>query len=363
LQNTKRILVAPLDWGLGHTSRCVPIIKELQLQEAKVIVACNVHQKMYLQQEVADVEYILREGYNIRYAKSKLGLMLRLVAQVPKLLSSIIGEHAWLQVIVETRKINGVISDNRYGLYTKKVPCIFITHQLQIQVPIGKSIVHRMNQYFIKQYRQCWVPDFDGENSLSGILSNADGYENVKKIGILSRFAKENHLVNHTQKPHSVLCILSGPEPQKTMLMQLMVNQIKEINYSLTIVGDANAETKTSSEKINYISIADTNTLHQLILSHQYIITRSGYSSMMDLHQLGRHAIIIPTPGQTEQEYLGEYLMQKKWHLSANQSSFNLQKSIVAFDKICFAKYGDDQNEKIVFNKTIADFLEICYEK
>jgi spore coat polysaccharide biosynthesis predicted glycosyltransferase SpsG len=358
LQNTKRILVAPLDWGLGHTSRCVPIIKELQAQHAQVVVTCNAQQKNYLEQEVQDVEYILQENEPMIYAKTKLGTALILLLQIPKLLMNIIREHAWLQIIAQTRRIDGVISDNRYGLYTKKAPSILITHQLQIQVPIGKSIMHRMNQYFIKQFRQCWVPDFDGENSLSGILSNADGYENVKKIGILSRFAKENHLVNHTQKPYSILCILSGPEPQKTMLMQMMVSQINETNYSLTIVGDANAEARISSEKINYISIADTNTLHQLILSHQYIITRSGYSSMMDLHKLGRHAIIIPTPGQTEQEYLAEYLMVKKWHYALTQNKFDLQNSINEFDKMHFEKFHIENQNKLAIS--VSEFLESC---
>jgi uncharacterized protein (TIGR00661 family) len=359
LQTSKRILIAPLDWGLGHTSRCIPIILELQLQNAIVIVACNEQQKKYLQKEVDNVEYILRKGYNIKYAKTKLGLILRIIAQVPKLISSIIGEHAWLQIIIQTRKINGVISDNRYGLFTKKVPCIFITHQLCIKVPFGKSIVHQMNQYFIRQYTRCWVPDFDGEKSRSGALSIADGYKNVKKIGMLSRFDFEKSRGTIINK-NTILCILSGPEPQRSLLLEAIQKQIANTINTCTIVGDTFADNRDLNPQIKYLAIADTNTLQTLIETHQYIITRSGYSTMMDLFALGRNAIIIPTPGQTEQEYLGEYLMQKKWHLSVSQKYFEMQKSIHAFDKMHFEKYDKSEMKNDVLHKTIEDFLEIC---
>jgi uncharacterized protein (TIGR00661 family) len=359
LQNSKRILVSPLDWGLGHTSRCVPIIKELQAQYATVVVACNEHQKNYLQNEVSDAEYILLKGYEVKYAKSKLGLIIRLILQVPKLITRIINEHAWLQIIIQTRKIDGVISDNRYGLFTKKVPTIFITHQLCIQVPIGKSIVHRINQYFIKQFKQCWVPDFDGNKSISGQLSIANDYTNVEKIGILSRFNnKKLNGINYKQ--NTILCILSGPEPQRSLLLELVQHQISTTQFFCTIVGDELAENRQSHPQITYMAIANTQTLQHLIQTHQYIITRSGYSSMMDLYALNRHAIVVPTPGQTEQEYLGDYLMKKKWHLSNNQNEFDLQKCIDNFNNFSFNEFERMQDTELILSKAITAFLGNC---
>jgi Glycosyltransferase family 28 C-terminal domain len=329
----------------------------LQAQNAFVMVAGNQLQIDYLQQEVTNVTYILLKGYDVKYAKTKLGLIFRLIVQVPKLFSIIFHEHYWLQIIIKTRKIDGVISDNRYGLFTKIVPCIFITHQLCIQVPMGKSIVHRMNQYFINQYNSCWVPDVDGENNMSGDLSNANDYINTKKIGILSRFSGVI-ISNNKIAKNTILCILSGPEPQRSMLLEMLEKQIKSTNYTLTIVGDDNADNRKPNPQIYYHNIADTHKLQTYIQSHQYIITRSGYSSLMDLHCLGRNAIIIPTPGQTEQEYLAEYLMKKKWHYALTQNKFDLQNSINEFDKMHFAKFHIENQNKLA--TSVSEFLESC---
>src|SRR5215211_2777028 len=155
----KRILVAPLDWGLGHATRCIPIIKELLSHGHEVILAAEGPVKILLKQEFPDIECLYLNGYRINYAETKKGLLLKLIVQLPKLFLSVWRERRWLQKAIEKNKIDIVISDNRFGLSNKKIYSIFITHQLLIKAPFLERWLQKLNYYFINQYAECWVPD------------------------------------------------------------------------------------------------------------------------------------------------------------------------------------------------------------
>ncbi|HET6999716.1 MAG TPA: hypothetical protein VFI33_00315 [Puia sp.] len=134
------VLVAPLDWGLGHATRCIPIINELILRGARVIVAANPAQNTLLKSEFSGIEFVEIPGYNIRY-KSGIFLKWSLLFRIPSIWRQMKRENTWLDEILRQRHIDAVISDNRYGLFHKSCPCIFLTHQLQIQSGIGHFVI------------------------------------------------------------------------------------------------------------------------------------------------------------------------------------------------------------------------------
>ena len=307
----KKILLAPLDWGLGHASRCVPLLNQLQQQNNQLIVACTTQQKKFLEQELKGLEFIDLFGYNIRYARV-LPLWVKIFLQLPKLCLVVRKERKWLAAYLEENKIDVVISDNRFGLYNSHVESIFITHQLNIQVPAFKNIVNGINTFFIKKYTRCWVPDYrEKEKRLSGILSQENpNLKNVEFIGPLSRFEKKEL----QEKKYAVLLLLSGPEPQRSLLEEKLTTAFLNTQHTVALVrGSLQTKEKKFPSNFFVTDMASSKELRTLFASSEKIICRSGYSTLLDLHVLGLKALLIPTPGQTEQEYLARH-----WHKEFN---------------------------------------------
>jgi hypothetical protein len=336
------VIVAPLDWGLGHATRCIPIIKELIHQGARVTIAASSGQKTLLKLEFPQLEFLEIPGYNIRY---KGGILLKwgLFFNVPCLLRQIRKENKWLEETLKQHKINAVISDNRYGLFNKACLSVFITHQLQIQSGWGAGNVGRRidkkilkwNYKFISKFSACWVPDQEGDYSVAGLLSHPPMQPPVplKYIGILSRF-------HHTRikiKKNSLLLLISGPEPQRTNFEKILFSQLAGFPMKTTVVRGLPGSDRpipVMKEGIKIFNHLPSNELNELLNSSEFIIARSGYSSIMDLLTLKKNAILVPTPSQPEQEYLGRYLNEKKWMYLVTQKNFNLQEAISAFGKV-----------------------------
>ena len=356
LQKRKiRVLIAPLDWGLGHATRCLPIIYELLRKGCEVCVACNERQAHLMRTEVPDAQIIPLPGYNFRY--SKLGALNKLatIFQVPKILIAIKREHRWLRDVFKKESFDLIISDNRYGFYNQTAYSVFITHQLQIQVPGNKwlqRILQKWNYYFINRFNECWIPDFKVEPNLAGELSHPEVLPKivVRYIGLLSRF--ENIVVS-TRKPVDILILISGPEPQRTVLEEKIIDQLQKIKRSAIVVRGL-PEMKDVRESFNNISFFNhlpAQELNELMSNAQVVISRSGYSTVMDIIQLGKKSILVPTPGQTEQEYLAAYLMQKKWCLSFPQNKFFIESALqeaAQFDYTFIARHEKIHLENIL---------------
>jgi uncharacterized protein (TIGR00661 family) len=323
MKNTRKVLIAPLDWGVGHCTRCVPLIKHLVSKGYSVLVAGNSWQQIFFQSEIEDVDYINLEGYNVTYAETGIGLAVKILKQIPQILSSIKREHIWLKQIIKDHQIDLVISDNRYGLYSKNIPCFFMTHQLYIQMPILGKLINGINHRFIKRFTECWVPDNEGDLNLSGKLSHPSINKNVKYIGPLSRLNKL--LYQKKVTPNTILLILSGPEPQRSILANKVIKALKNSHYSLKIAG-ANHLSSNDFEHVNFLNNLNTNDLIQAMSTAEIIIARSGYSTLLDLAALQQRAIIIPTPGQTEQVYLMQYQCKiLQWHYGVLQDAFSIK--------------------------------------
>lgn len=327
--NKKTILIAPLDWGLGHTTRCIAIIKTLQQANYCIIVAGNKKQQSILQQEFTNLQYLDLFGYNITYAKSKWFFAIKMILQIPKILWCIYSEHKWLQQLLAQQKIDLIISDNRYGLYTQKKPCIFITHQLKILTgtTFTNNITQLINYNFINKFTTCWVPDIENKNCIAGNLSHPKKMPKIPThyIGSLSRFNYSN-----CTKEYDICILLSGPEPQRTLLENKILQQLKNVvnKKILFIRGLPNTTATINNTNCTIKNHLAGIALQQAICSSEFIVARSGYTTVMELLYLQKKMILIPTPMQTEQEYLAQYLQNKNWCLSFTQNNFDIHSAI-----------------------------------
>jgi UDP-N-acetylglucosamine transferase subunit ALG13 len=328
----KKLLVVPLDWGLGHATRCVPVIRDLLKSNCEVWLAGEGAQEKLLREEFSSLPFLPLKGYRIKYGKS--GFTGKILLQVPSILRSIKEENKWLKEQVIKYGFGAVISDNRYGLYHENIFSVFITHQLCIKSSLGKwseKILQQWNYKFINRFNECWVPDEEGENNLAGDLSHPKTFPGiaVKYISALSRFSSFSPLGDGGIKDH-LLIILSGPEPQRTILENKVVDQIVNYPGTTTIVRGLPGERNIipSTNTIHFYNHLSTEELNAEAMKAEFIISRSGYSTIMDIAALQKKSILIPTPGQTEQEYLGNYLVKKQFAFCVDQNDFSLLKNI-----------------------------------
>ena len=327
-----RILITPLDWGLGHATRCIPLIRELQKQNIEVFIGASGKIAHLLQSEFPEIKIIPLTGYDIQYSKNRRFFMFFILLQLPKILFAAWKENHQLKKIVVDYQIDAIISDNRLGCFHKKRPSVFITHQLQILT--GNQLLDRMamkaNYFFINQFSECWVPDATGEINMAGLLSHPKKIPNVpvKYIGHLSRFSFQN-----IPATIPLTILISGPEPQRTIFEQLMVKQSEEFDIPVLIIRglpDSNNILTTSNKKLQYRNHLPAAELSLVLQKSEMIIARSGYSTVMDLKALQKKAILIPTPGQTEQEYLAKKLSEERLFFTVSQHEFNLKKNLEA---------------------------------
>jgi uncharacterized protein (TIGR00661 family) len=315
MTNRPRILVAPLDWGLGHATRCIPIINTLLQKNVEVVIGADNRVLQLLRKEFV-------ENGNLGRA---------IIKQLPAIFRGFRTEKGLLRQIIKEKRIDAVISDSRYGLYSSSIPSIFLTHQIVILLPStfrwAQPCVSFMNRKFIRRFSECWIPDVHGEQNLSGALShNVALPKNTFYIGPLSRLTKHTE----TKNEFDILAVISGPEPQRTIFEELIVEQLKIKPYRSFIVrGIPERNTRIKlSENVVAASSVTTKELAKLIASSSILISRPGYSTVMDLSFTGSNAIFVPTPQQTEQEYLAIRLMEKAICYSEPQDNFDIDRSL-----------------------------------
>ncbi|MEP7317456.1 MAG: glycosyltransferase [Panacibacter sp.] len=317
----KRVLVAPLDWGLGHATRCIPLIRLLQQSGCEVIIASNGEQLSLLKSEFPGIQTILLNGYNVRYARNKRWLALKILGQAPKILLSIRNEQRWLQKTIKQLHIDIVISDNRFGLYTKQIPCIFITHQLRIKAAYTwlQNLIQTINYSFINRFNECWVPDFENGFNIAGDLSHPEKMPAipVKYTGVLSRFeTAESDTIKF-----EYLSILSGPEPQRTLLEQKLLTIAPKLNGKMLLLRGkpGSVEEIKGTGNCTIINHLPAKDMQQAFAESKFIISRCGYTTVMEVLSLRKKSLLIPTPGQTEQKYLAVHLMEQGLCYSCSQ--------------------------------------------
>lgn len=334
----KNILIAPLNWGLGHATRCIPIIRALEAHDFNPILASDGVALGLLQKEFPHLKTIELPSYQIEYPKNGLFFKMKILMNSPKMIDAIVSEKKLIKKLIKEHNIVGIISDNRLGVRSKKVPSVFITHQLNVMTGNTTWLTSKMHQFIIKKFTQCWVPDVDGIPNLTGDLGHLEKkYDTIKYIGPLSRLHKKN-----LEKKFDLMVILSGPEPQRTFLEEKLILELKGYQGKILFVKGKIEPEQTVLEENQFLfyNYMNSSELETAFNESDIVLCRSGYTTVMDLAQLGKKAFFIPTPGQYEQEYLAKklkkeglvpYCIQEKFELS-KLSEVSLYKGLTNFN-------------------------------
>lgn len=325
------ILVAPMDWGLGHTTRCIPLISILKSIGCEVITAGTAETKMVFQREFPGMEHLMLPSYGIRYGHGNNALGWRFLGRMPKILTKIKEEREVVRTFTEKRQVHGIISDNRFGCYHSKIPSVFITHQLSLKTPLGgpvDALATRINLHLVNRFQQVWIPDNEQSPSLAGTLAHPERTLPVPALygGPLTRLQK----LNTAKTQYRFLFLLSGPEPQRSIFEALLRQQSAQLEEEILLVrGIANGSDQIVKEgHLHVVDFADSTALSSFLAASEMVVARSGYTTVMDLASLGKKALFVPTPGQTEQEYLAKHLSEQGLFFSTPQKDFHLQNAV-----------------------------------
>ncbi len=323
MHKNKTILVAPLNWGLGHATRCIPIIRLLIKDGFEVLLASDGDALALLEREFPELESLELPSYQIEYPKNGSSFKWKMLLRSPKILKAIRGEHKIVRDLVNKNKIQGVISDNRFGLYHAAIPTVFITHQLQVLSGNTTKLTSALHRRYIKRFDTCWVPDFEGGINLTGKLGHPKFFDiPITYIGPLSRLE-----VVKIPMEYDILVLLSGPEPQRTELEDILLHELKIYKGKVLFVRGKIHPEKTirAQNHIKVVDFMESTDLEKAINASKLILCRSGYTTIMDLAKLGKKAFFIPTPGQTEQEYLAKRLKKMGKVPFVNQNEFKVK--------------------------------------
>ncbi|MHB1147804.1 MAG: glycosyltransferase [Lutibacter sp.] len=308
---------------MGHATRCIPIINVLLKANYEPVLASDGDALLLLQKEFPLLKSVELPSYNISYPKNGKNLTFKLLLQLPAIISAIKKERKIVCQLINEECITGIISDNRFGVFSKKVPSVYITHQLNVLSGKTTFISSKIHQQIIKKFDECWVPDMEEKPNFSGALGHLKKHHfNPKYLGILSRFQPKELEIKY-----GVLVLLSGLEPQRTLLENKLLLELKDFNGSILMVrGVFSASEINAPSNFKIVNYFLANELEEAINQSKVVIARSGYSTVMDLAALGKKAFFIPTPGQFEQEYLAKKLQEKLVAPYAKQDEFTAAK-------------------------------------
>jgi UDP-N-acetylglucosamine:LPS N-acetylglucosamine transferase len=326
-----RVFLSPLNWGLGHSTRDIPIIEELIRRGHEVTVGTSGNALTLLKRECPECNFILFKDYPAPYSASRFFLP-KFAASIPILLRALARERKKLVQILSENDYDLIISDNRMGVYSERIPSYFITHQLRFSLPDYlypfEILTIPVNSFFHTKFDGVIVPDIDpngGRPNLSGKLSRTNLQATRKKAyfaGILTSTKKMK-----MDEDLDYLIMVSGPEPQRTKLEEIILKQVTKLpGEKVVLLGSPQKELHSKLDEHTTVhSYLSTDEKVELMNRARFLITRSGYTTMMEMVELDKkHGLFTPTPGQTEQEYLSRYYAKQGWFLSRSQYKLNL---------------------------------------
>ena len=320
----------------------MPIIHDFIEKGNSVTIAADGAQKKLLQYYFPSTTYVTIPKYNIRYSKKAWWLPFALFFQLPKIAIAIYKEHRWLQAHVTA--FDQVISDNRYGLYNSQLTTTFITHQLFVKAPFtwAEKMIQQLQYYFINKFSECWVPDTQGYPGFAADLSHPAVMPKipVTYIGALSQFSVlQNASTIALPIKYKYCFLLSGPEPQRSMLQDIVESGAHQLQVASILIEGRPSDLPNHyqiKETLTKLRYARGQDLLDIIVQSEFIVCRSGYSTLMELLPLHKKMILVPTPGQTEQEYLATSLANRQMAVMMNQATFDLATLDEKADKHCF---------------------------
>lgn len=315
----RRILFTVLDWGLGHATRSIPVIRALLASGCEVVIASDSMALEFLKSEFPHLRAYKLSSYNVQYTSDRL--LINAARNWRKVLSAIRREHEDIESILLKERITAIISDNRYGCYRSELPSVIITHQLKFRT--GNSILDKFTETLVKQwltpFDRIWVPD-DPERSLSGELSESLD-PRARCIGWQSTVTSSDVVPRF-----KVAAIISGPEPQRTNFEKEVRPQLESLDVPCVLVrGTRGFDEPRQQGHMTVYDFMGRQDIDRLLSQTEVIVCRTGYSSLMDLKSAGKKAILVPTPAQPEQLYLGEHLKSDSYYVVQQQGSIDLR--------------------------------------
>lgn len=300
------VLVAVPDWGLGHATRSLVVVERLRALGIPVHLASSGRAGHLLRAECPDLPFLELPGYRIRYRSSALAI--DLLRQAPRFWSRVRAEHRSLARYLKKHPIRAILSDNALGCHAPGLPSAYMTHQLHMQYPAAPWLArpfNRLHRCIMGRFDSCWVPDWPGRENLSGLLAHPPhGGLRIRYLGPLSR-------MRPLPEPHrwDAVAVLSGPEPQRSRWEARLVHQLSHSNARILLVRGTTevAPAWEQRGRMRWVSWLPAAQLNRELAAAAFVICRPGYSSLMDLAALGKPAVLVPTPGQTEQEYLARH--------------------------------------------------------
>lgn len=318
----KRVLVCVLDWGLGHATRSIPVIRELLRQGSEVHLASSGTAGSLLKLEFPALPYHELPGYRPRYSRNGL-TMSSMLAQLPKFYQVVRNEHKTTEDIVQMFQLHAVVSDNRYGCYSDTVPSVLITHQERLRLMPGfgflEGLVNGWLQNYYENFDEVWNPDQPGSGLTDRFIS---GKIPVRHIGWLSRFPTGAAPTGNLQ----IMAVVSGPEPQRSLFEQRLRAELRNRpERSLLVTGRPDKSDNSMDGNLEVVNHLNAEQMEARLRSADLVIARSGYSTVMDLIALGKRAAFVPTPLQPEQLFLAEHLMNSGIAFCQDQKNFDIQ--------------------------------------
>ncbi len=286
------------------------------------IIASDGNALLFLQKEFPDIKSVELPSYKIRYPKNGNFLKWKLISNFPHMLRTMKAEQKKVQQLVESENLIGIISDNRFGVRSDKIPSVFITHQLNVLSGSTTFISTKLHQKIIAKFDECWIPDVDSEKNYSGKLSKSSKIKTQKFIDVLSRFKKKQLPIKY-----NLLVLLSGIEPLRSQLEEKLISELKNYKENVLFVKGIVSEKQETiiKDNITFINYLLTDELGKAISQSEIVLARSGYSTIMDLAVLKKKAFFIPTTGQFEQEYLAKHLQEINIAPYSSENKFKIE--------------------------------------
>jgi len=326
-----RVLFGVCSWGLGHATRDLPLLRRM-IKTGHTLTLVGIGRSLdLLKDELKDAcSYFTIPDYSSAYSERDFSVA-RFLSYFPIYMNEIVQEHSQIKKLIKREKYERIISDNRYGVYNKEIPSYLISHQLRFIAPgrvkLFEMATEGFNYSFFKyNFSKFLVPDYK-EDGLSGDLSHNLKYfkeEKIEYLGVLSDLRKRE-----TAEDIDYFIPLSGPEPQRTILEKKILEQAPLLKGKVVIALGKPEDPR--NETVNHLRVfgyLGRKRQEEIMNRSKLVITRPGYTTVMELSLLGKKALFIPTPGQTEQVYLAEYHKKRKNFYSVNQDRLNLTRDV-----------------------------------